>query len=295
MNILFEEIFDVNLVGKANTNKPNLARLKSHPTINKEVAVIGIDFQNDFLEEGNLGVANSYQDVRNFAKFVYEYIDVIDDIFMSLDIHQPKQIFHPAWWVNDKGQNPEPFTVITYQDVLEGNWSPLYQEKESIEYLRELEATGKKSLIIWSYHCLQGTFGAAIETQLSNLLFAFSLYKERDVHYVTKGLNPISEMYGIVKPEYSKTDLTDKNLLSQLQNYKRIVIGGEAKSHCVLETVKQIVEEFEKVNHNDYIIYVLEDCTSSIAGFEEVTEDEYKKLAVRYPIKLTTTKELKFY
>ncbi|PAK37784.1 hypothetical protein [Peribacillus simplex] len=294
MNILFEELFDVDLIGKATTKKPKLKNLNSNPTRNKEVALIGIDFQNDFLEEGNLAVANSYQDVRNFAKFIYKNVDAIDDIFMSLDIHQPKQIFHPAWWVNDKGQYPEPFTVITYQDVLEGKWAPIFQEQESLEYLRGLEATEKKSLIIWSYHCLQGTFGAAIETQLSNLLFAYSLYKEKDVHYVTKGFNPISEMYGIIKPEYSKTDLTDKNLLSQLQNYKTIVIGGEAKSHCVLETIKQIVEEFEMINHKDYLIYVLEDCTSSITGFEEITDDEYKKLASKYPIILTTIKELKF-
>jgi hypothetical protein len=39
---------------------------------------------------------------------------------------------------------------------------------------------------------------------------------------------------------------------------------------------------------------VLEDCTSSIRGFEEVTDDEYKKLASKYPIRLTTIKELKF-
>lgn len=294
MNKSFEELFDIDLVGKATTKKPDLSNLKPNPTSRKDLAVIGIDFQNDFLEEGNLAVAHSYQDVRNFAKFIYDNVNAIDDIFMSLDIHQPKQIFHPAWWVDDKGQYPEPFTVITYHDVLKGKWAPIYQKQESLDYLRGLEETDKKSLIIWNFHCLQGTFGAAIETQLSNLLFAYSLYKEKDVQYVTKGLNPISEMYGIIKPEYSKVDMTDKKLLNQLQSYKTIVIGGEAKSHCVLETVKQIVEEFEMMNHKDYVIYVLEDCTSSIAGFEEVTEEEYKKLVSNYPIKLTTIRELTF-
>ena len=35
----------------------------------ERVMVIGIDFQNDFMENGELGVPNSHRDIRNIRKF----------------------------------------------------------------------------------------------------------------------------------------------------------------------------------------------------------------------------------
>jgi nicotinamidase-related amidase len=253
----------------------------------KDVLLLGIDYQNDFLENGNLAVPNSYSDVTNFARFIYENVDAIDDIYMSLDTHTTNQIFHPTWWVNSEGEHPKPYTIITSNDVQDGKWKPVFYVKESIQYLKDLESSGKKQLMIWPFHCLQGTFGASIEPQLSNVLFAYSLYKGRDVRYVTKGLNPISEMYGIIKPECSTEKSTNDKFIQELSEYKKIVIGGEAKSHCVLESVKQIVESFESIHHKDYTLYILEDCTTSIPGFEEETDKEFRQLAEKYPIILT--------
>lgn len=292
MNIPFENIFNENMVGKASSEKPDLTGLSGNRRKRKEVALLGIDFQNDFLEQGNLPVTGSFLDVKNIARFIYQHAGDIDDIFMSLDVHQPLQIFHPAWWIDENGVNPKPFSTITYEETLHGTWTPVYRKQESIEYLLGLETLGKKSLIIWNYHCLQGTFGAAIETQLSNMLLAYSLYKEQDVKYLTKGLNAISEMYGIIKPEYTKEEVTNRTLVNELKQYKTIIVSGEAKSHCVLESIKQLVEEFNKLGHTNYKIYVLEDCTSSIPGFEETTELEYKELSSKYPVVLTITTEV---
>lgn len=253
----------------------------------KDVLLLGIDYQNDFLENGSLPVPNSFSDVTNFARFIYENADAIDDIYMSLDTHATNQIFHPTWWINSQGEHPKPFTIITSKDIDDGIWKPVFFEKESIEYLKGLESAGKKQLMIWPFHCLQGTFGSSIEPQLSNVLLAYSLYKGRNVRYIVKGLNPITEMYGIIKPEYSNEDSSNAQLIQELSEYKRIVIGGEAKSHCVLESVKQIVEGFESINHKDYTLFILEDCTTSIPEFEEETDKEYRQLAERYPIILT--------
>lgn len=283
----FENWFQKDTIGQATPLAIEHIGGKRESGNQKDVLLLGIDYQNDFLENGSLPVPNSFSDVTNFARFIYENADAIDDIYMSLDTHATNQIFHPTWWVNSEGEHPKPYTIITSKDVEDGIWKPVFYEKESIQYLKDLELSGKKQLMIWPFHCLQGSFGASIEPQLSNVLLAYSLYKGRNVRYVTKGLNPISEMYGIIKPECSREDSTNEQFIQDLSEYKRIIIGGEAKSHCVLESVKQIVESFESINHKDYTLYLLEDCTTSIPGFEEETDKEFRQLAEKYPIVLT--------
>ncbi|EIJ81386.1 hypothetical protein PB1_00535 [Bacillus methanolicus PB1] len=283
----FENWFQKDKVGQVTPLAIDKIGGKRDSANKKDILLLGIDFQNDFLENGSLPVPNSFSDVKNFARFIYENADAIDDIYMSLDTHTTNQIFHSTWWVNSEGEHPKPYTIITSKDIENTIWKPVYYEKESIEYVKGLESSGKKQLMIWPFHCLQGSFGASLEPQLSNVLLAYSLYKERDVRYVTKGLNPISEMYGIFKPEYSREDSTNEQFIQDLSKYKQIIIGGEAKSHCVLESVKQIVESFESINHKDYTLYLLEDCTTSIPGFEEETDKELRQLAEKYPIILT--------
>ncbi|AIE59783.1 hypothetical protein BMMGA3_06790 [Bacillus methanolicus MGA3] len=283
----FEHWFQKDKVGQATPLAFDHINGNRDSVNQKDVLLLGIDYQNDFLENGSLPVPNSFSDVTNFARFIYENADAIDDIYMSLDTHATNQIFHPTWWINSQGEHPKPFTIITSKDIDDGIWKPVFFEKESIEYLKGLESAGKKQLMIWPFHCLQGTFGSSIEPQLSNVLLAYSLYKGRNVRYIVKGLNPITEMYGIIKPEYSNEDSSNAQLIQELSEYKRIVIGGEAKSHCVLESVKQIVEGFESINHKDYTLFILEDCTTSIPGFEEGTDKEYRQLAEKYPIILT--------
>lgn len=288
-NVSFSDVFQADKIGTV-TNL-NVSNISGNTTSkrDKDVLVLGIDFQNDFMEYGNLAVQNSLHDVKHFAEFIYHNAEKIDDIYMSLDTHVPNQIFHPCWWSNEKGEHPHPFTSITAQDVENGIWKANFFEKESLSYLKGLESTGKKQLMVWSYHCLQGSFGSAVEPQLSNLLLAFTLYKGKDVLYLTKGLNPITEMYGIVKPEFSPTNTTDYHLIKDLTQYEKIFIGGEAKSHCVYESIKQIAEVFEEIGHTHYTLYLLEDCMSSITGFETETERLYKELTEKYPIKIVNS------
>ena len=46
-------------------------------------------------------------------------------------------------------------------------------------------------------------------------------------------------MYGIIRPEYSTHDSTNTKLLEKIAEFDKIIIAGEAKSHCVLESIKQ--------------------------------------------------------
>ena len=99
-------------------------------------------------------------------------------------------------------------------------------------------------------------------------------------------------MYGIFRPEYSPDGYYNRSLLKEFARYDQIIIAGEAKSHCVLESVVQMLEYFEEENVDPGKIYVLEDCTSSITGFEEETEKAYRAIVEKYGIHIVPSTEL---
>lgn len=298
MKIKFEEIVEVSRIGSKNTKGFNelmvLANAeKMTPSRDgvEKVLFMGIDFQNDFMENGELGVPNSHKDVERVTKFLYQNLDKVTTIALSLDTHELHQIFHPSWWVDAEGNHPVPFTVITREDVEQGKWMAVEQQQESLAYMIHLERLGKKQLSIWPYHCIEGTFGAALEGQFSNMVHFHSVIRQSNIQKIVKGQDPLSEMYGIIKPEYAKTDGTNYAFLHSLLAYDKIVIAGEAKSHCVLESVRQIVEYYGDKHELPSKIYLLDDCMSPIPGFEKSTEHALKELQKKYGIHIVNSTE----
>lgn len=296
MKTSFEEIVKVDRIGKAEPTRLNdllsLAQKEDLPPSSedeKKVLFLAVDFQNDFMDEGPLGVPGATKDVERVARFLYNNMDKITDIAVSLDTHTPMQIFHPCWWENQEGKEPAPYTIITFEDVQAGKWTPRFMEKESIDYVENLEKLGKKQLCIWPYHCIQGTFGNALESQLANMIYYHSTARKSEVKTIVKGLAPATEMYGIFRPEYSPENLVHEELLESMLQYDQIFVAGEAKSHCVLESVAQLVEYFASKNRDSSHIYILEDGTSCIPGFEDGTEKAYQHLAKTYGIQFVKT------
>ncbi|GAA3325211.1 hypothetical protein GCM10020331_056150 [Ectobacillus funiculus] len=75
--------------------------------------------------------------------------------------------------------------------------------------------------------------------------------------------------------------------------YDKIIVAGEAKSHCVLESVRQIVEYY--ANNRDILarIYLLDDCMSPIPGYEEMTEKKaFKELKDIYGVNIVNSTDL---
>lgn len=293
MKNTFEQIVSIEEIGRRNSKKINellsLAKKEEiQPSVKdeKRVLFLGIDIQNDFMENGELGVPNSHKDVENILKFIYRNMEKITDIAVSLDTHHVQQIFHPSWWVDEMGNHPEPFTVITAKDVEEGKWRAVTDEEKSFDYVRNLEKLGKKQLIIWPYHCIEGTFGCALEGQFANMVYYHSFVRKTNVKTIVKGQHPTTEMYGIFKPEYDPDGYRNDSLLADIKSYDQIFIAGEAKSHCVLESLLQLIEYFVEQNEPTSKIYCLEDCMSSIPGFEQTTEEAFKKLVDEYGIHL---------
>lgn len=258
----------------------------------EKILFLAIDMQNDFMEKGELAVPGSHGDVLRAARFLYDHLDRITRVAVSLDTHQPEQIFHPIWWVDEAGNHPAPFTIITLEDVQSGTWRAVHHPVESLAYVRKLGEWSKKALCIWPYHCLEGTFGAALESQFANMVYFHAIARKSTPLRIVKGKDPLSEMYGIVKPEIGTDDAADTELLRELANYDRIIVAGEAKSHCVLESLRQILAHYEGDPEMTSRITVLADCMSPIPGFEESTEEALAQLQQAYGITVTTSGEL---
>lgn len=129
------------------------------------------------------------------------------DLAVSIDTHTPHQIFHPCWWIDENGNNPAPYTPITLADLDSGKYRAVIYPRQSRDYVEHLEKDGKKTLCVWSYHCLQGTSGAAFENQFANMIYFHSVAKKAVTQRLVKGQDPLSEMYGIRYVLWFATDV----------------------------------------------------------------------------------------
>lgn len=299
MKTTLSQIVDLSQIGQRdgrNLNKVlQLAaseQLASSSAAEPRVLLLLIDFQKDFMEQGELGVPGSHKDVEQIIRLIYEKMENITQIAFSLDTHQPYQIFHPVWWRNGEGKHPEPYTIITAEDVAKGRWfasNPLDQKK-SEDYVQKLEKASKKALCIWPYHCLEGTDGHAMESQLAALLQFYSVAKHSPLTCLTKGQDPYSEMYGIIRPEVD-CGACSSELLELLPGFDEIWVAGEAKSHCVLESVRQICEHYSDRRDMTEKLVILEDCMSCIPGFEEETERAFNQMQKDYGFRRSSAQE----
>lgn len=234
------------------------------------VLLLLVDTQVDFIHtDGALSVPGAVADTRRTIEWIFEHVGEITDIAASLDSHVPVQIFYPTWWVDAEGNPPAPFTAITSAEVKAGQWRPVYEPHWSVEYVDLLEHQAKKALMIWPYHTMIGTPGHAITPALYEAIVYHSAARQTTPHFLTKGAIPKTEHYSILEPEVKVTDHPQGGLntefLGMLTTYDTIYVAGQAKSHCVLETVTSMMRYFSKQAGVIDKLRVLMDCTSSVA------------------------------
>ena len=69
------------------------------------------------------------------------------------------------------------------------------------------------------------------------------------------------------RPDASKVDAVDDHWdqFASLQEYDKLIIAGQAKSHCVAWTVSDLLEDIAMVDLElTKKVYLLEDCTSPV-------------------------------
>ena len=254
----------------------------------EKIAVILVDYQHDFVDpSGTLYVPGAREDVARFLQWFYTNAHKITSVYASLDTHIPYQIFYSSWWQNpSSGAYPEPFTAISADDVEQRKWVPLLEPEWSGQYVRQLQQQAKKDLMIWPYHTMEGTLGHMLVAPLSEAIAWHSAARNTQPVYIEKGRAPRTEFYGIFGAEVPDPRALESclnvSLIEAVMQHDRVYIAGEAKSHCVLETERQLVNYFEKQPEMLDKLYFLKDCTSSVQhsaiNFDALAEDELARM-----------------
>ncbi|HEY0755928.1 MAG TPA: cysteine hydrolase family protein [Ktedonobacteraceae bacterium] len=236
----------------------------------EKIAILLVDYQHDFVDPtGTLSVPGAREDVARFLSWFYANAPTITSIYASLDTHLPYQIFFSAWWHDPHtGEHPQPFTAISAADVNDRRWVPLFHSEWSIYYVNKLAKQARKDLMIWPYHTMQGTLGQSLVAALSEAIAWHSAARGTQPIYLPKGLTTRSEYYGIFGAEvYDPTDPTSSvntSLLDAVIQHDRVYIAGEARSHCVLETLRQLTTHLSQQPALLGRLHLLSDCTSSV-------------------------------
>lgn len=227
-----------------------------------------IDMQNDFCSpNGSLYVPGAENDIERIRNLIALKGNEISNIILTQDNHQIMDIAHPYFWKNEKGEHPSPFTSVTSYDVIDGKMIPFSHKPEVIDYLEKLEAQKEYTHTIWPEHCIWGSEGAAIEDRLMKEIMHWAR-KGRYFKIIGKGTYPFTEHFGAFRanvpiPDVPET-LLNNELRETMEKYDLVLIAGEAKSHCVANTIKQMFDFPELIKRS----VILEDCMSDVTGFE---------------------------
>ena len=211
----------------------------------EKVAAFGIDAQVAFCTPGaSLFVPGAPDDNARALRFLYGNLERITTLALSLDTHRVFQIFHPAWWQNEAGQPPAPLTAITHADVASGKWRATRSPEQSEAYVRKLEEGGRYVLTIWPYHAMLGGLSHALVPAMMELSMFHSIARDTQTVLVQKGGEPLTESYSVLSPEVGGS--FNEDLFRLLMHHDRVYVFGQAKSHCVLSTLRDLMARIEK-------------------------------------------------
>ena len=240
-----------------------------------------IDAQNDFCDlpapaRPALPVAGADADLRRVATLVRAAGPALDAITLTLDSHHVYDVAHPGfWWADTPGAEVAPFTPITAAQVRAGRFQPRdpAARPRVLAYLDAPEAAGRYTLMVWPVHCEVGTWGHQLHGAVREACADWELRRQRTSHVVFKGLNPWTEHYSALQAEVPdpadpETGL-NRALIARLDTPGRLLIAGEAGSHCVRATVEHLVANLpdptpERLSR----LTLLTDAISPVGGFE---------------------------
>ena len=279
-----------------------------------------IDVQKDFHVGGSLAIPGADADVERIVQFITTNSNNLHRIICTFDSHYKLHIAHPSFWIhNTTKEHPKVFTTISSLDVQTGVWIPrpdmtIYShmidtnifleagsnsnncniidiatgkidiQKYCVEYTRRLEEKQKFQLCIWPEHCLMGSIGHTMVEPVLDAIHTWTEQTGRNVEYIYKGQNLYTEMYSALIADVPISNDTKFNhtLQDSIERSDQLYIAGQALSHCVNYTTRDIVQHWPKSRLNN--IHVLVDCTSAVSGFESAAQQflsDMKELGVQ--------------
>jgi nicotinamidase-related amidase len=261
------------------------------------VKLLLIDVQNTFclpdfeLFVGGRSGHGAIDDNIRLCEFIYRNLGEIDQIVATMDTHHMWQIFHPIFWIDAAGEHPAPATTISLTDVTSGKWqvNPALSDRESLarlqaytlHYAQQLSDGGKYPLTIWPYHAMLGGIGHALVPAVEEAIFFHGIARNSQASFSIKGDRPLTENYSALAPEvftnHIGESIASKNdgLIRYLLDSDRLIIAGQAQSHCVAWTVNDLLLEINAIDPTlAKKVYLLADCTSPVVipGIVDYTE-----------------------
>jgi nicotinamidase-related amidase len=265
-----------------------------------KICLVAVDVQNTFcipgfeLFVGGRSGTGAVEDNRRLCEFIYRNLKMITRISPTMDTHQAVQIFHSVFWVNERGEHPEPYTLISEEDVAMGRWKfnpalglslgidEQYARHYLLHYTRTIRAGGKYELTIWPYHVMLGSIGHALVPAVDEAIFFHSIARYSPLNFRVKGDNPFTEHYSVLGPEVvedqNREEIARKDVqfIEELLEFDAVIIAGQAKSHCVAWTIADLLEDiYVRDRKLAEKVYLLEDCTSPVVvpGLMDYTEE----------------------
>jgi nicotinamidase-related amidase len=263
------------------------------------ICLVAVDVQNTFcipgfeLFVGGRSGTGAVDDNRRLCEFVYRNLGAITQIIPSLDTHHAMQVFHAIWLIDEQGNHPAPYTLVSAEDIEAGRWrfnpavapaldlDPEYAQRHLLHYTRRLAAGGKYALTIWPYHAMLGGIGHALVSAVEEAFFFHSVARHSWADYQVKGDNPLTEHYSMLGPEVRDgpdgESLAARNsaLIRKLLAFDVVIVAGQAKSHCVAWTIDDLLTDEEARARLAPRTYLLEDCSSPVVvpGAIDYTEE----------------------
>jgi nicotinamidase-related amidase len=251
------------------------------------VKLLLIDVQNTFclpdfeLFVGGRSGRGAIEDNIRLCEFIYHNLGEIDQIIATLDTHHLHQIFHPVFWIDERGEHPTPaVTTISPADVESGQWrvnpefgdrSPEQLKAYAMHYVQQLSDGGKYPLLIWPYHAMLGGIGHALVPAVEEAIFFHGIARSSQASFSIKGDRTLTENYSALAPEVFTNQFGDRiaskndSLIQQLLSSDKLIIAGQAQSHCVAWTVNDLLVEINAIDPAlAQKVYLLEDCTSPV-------------------------------
>lgn len=271
-------------------------------SIGKKLCLVNIDPQESFIT-GSLAIPGADEDMNRVSKMVNKNSGEIDDIFISMDSHYGSHIANSRSWVDKKGNNPEPIflykgnkipTSLTLDMVDNGDFrarNPKFQGRYR-DYVQKLEENGRYDLTIWPDHCIIGSIGQTIHPGFLKAVSEWELKWYALAMRIPKGSNPFTEHYSVVRADVEDpadpTTRLNERFIRLLKLYDTILIAGEALSHCLSFTLRDIFNEFGVDQIKKFVL--LKDATSNVPGCEQQGQDFIDKFsAAPYNMQVTTT------
>lgn len=249
-----------------------------------------IDGQNDFCASGKepkdwpapfgghragaLSVVGADEEAVRVANFINDLAvsgnkkHLITKIHVSLDSHHVNDCAHNTVWRDKNGQIPNPFTIVTHQNIVNQDFFPVFTAgvfdgkrvsayEWAEKYTSALDKKGRNPLCLWPEHCLIQSWGSSIYYPLQEAYNTWERLTGRWVNFITKGSYPFTEHYSAMGADVPDPSVRETGLnigvINDASEADVVIWCGWAGSHCLKWTALDAINYFSSSGENEFI------------------------------------------